>query len=258
LRMDLNTIFNMNYRIKTKMSIEVAKLPHGKRLPTVLEYVHFLMPYSFQQDDCKINNIGAMTTDENDFMTVQYDNFFTLLPGPEFNPRLYRGQNSFHDPCLPGLYRKATQLTIFVNILKNYEFYKFLLGSHPIIYDLMQWVIDGKHFYIDLEGIAQHYEFSTTMIDVTRSKDVALFFAYCQRNYRTNKYEPILDETRQVILYTIDFFSLVKNNCELFNPIGFQGLPRPEVQKACSVPLRVGNDFTKQPPAEAGGFEPAD
>ncbi|MFU2208947.1 FRG domain-containing protein [Solidesulfovibrio sp. C21] len=191
-----------------------------------------------------------MITSESvdDFYAVEFENKFTLLPGPEFNPRLYRGQTKFHEQCFPTLYRKMDQLSIFVKILKNYEFYKFLLGSHPIIKELRQWVFDGKHFHIDLEGLAQHYGFSTTFIDVTRSKDVALFFAYCKlKNSLTNEYEPILDTNHYSVLYTIDFSRLYKHDTNFFNPIGFQGLPRPEEQKACSIPLFFGNDFNKLP-----------
>ena len=230
------------------MTIEIAKVPVGNRLPTLEEYIHFLVPISYHDENCKINFIGMVTSgSDDDLYGIEYENRFTLLPGPEFNPRLYRGQTKYYDPCLPTLYRNATQISIFVSILKNFEFYKFLLGSHPIIYDLQQWVISGKHYHIDLEGLAQHYELSTTFIDVTRSKDVALFFAYCYKNPSTGKYEPILDASHNSILYTVDFASLVKHDQTFFNPIGFQGLSRPEAQKACSIPLKYGIDFNKLP-----------
>jgi len=56
---------------------------------------------------------------------------------------------------------------------------------------LREWRIDGKYFKVDMEGLAAHCEFTTAMIDVSRSKDVAMFFALCEKN-GTGQYAPIL------------------------------------------------------------------
>ena len=210
-------------------------VPPGKRIPTIGHYAALLLPFEIEDDHCRINQLGCVASEDSDSLCVVQtdDNHFSLLPGPEFSPRLYRGQPAFYEECLPSLFRKPmTQIKYLTDLLKKYEFYKLMAG-HPIVRYLLDWRIDGNYFKVDMEGLATHYGFATAMIDLTRSKDVAMFFALCE-NIK-GRYQPIVDESREVVLYTIDLKALMKSNSSDFHVIGFQPLPRPDAQKAYSL-----------------------
>lgn len=225
-------------------------VPPGAKIPNIESYGSLLLPFAIQDDYCRINNIGCVASEnDDDFCVVQTDDHhFSLLPGPEFSPRLYRGQTRFHDQCVPSLFRlKENRIGYLTALLKKYEFYKLIAGSHPIIGYLQNWTIDGKYFKIDMEGLSQHYEFATSMIDVTRSKDIAMFFALCEKNATSKWYEPIIDENREVVLYTVNLKALLENNYPNFHIIGFQALPRPDAQKAYSLFIGDKDNFNIVP-----------
>lgn len=217
--------------------IEMA-VPPGMRIPTMESYASGLLPSEIQDDYCWINQYGCVAATDKDALTVvQIDDcHFSLLPGPEFSPRLYRGQTTFHKKCVPSLFREPmAQIRYLTDILKKYEFYK-LMSQHPIIRYLQGWSIDGKYFKIDMDGLSAHYEFATPMMDVTKSKDVAMFFATCKRkDQKDNLYEPIIEEGHEIVLYTVDLKAMLEANHPDFHVIGFQALPRPGAQKAYSL-----------------------
>jgi hypothetical protein len=212
------------------------RVPPGAKIPTLWNYGSLVLPYNIEGDHVWINEIGCVTSkDEDALFVVQIDGkHFSLLPGPEFSPRLYRGQTVFYDRCIPALFRHLdTQIGYLTALLKKYEFYKAMAG-HPIVRYLQGWRIDEKHFKINMEGSSAHYEFATAMIDLTRSRDVAMFFALCEKN-RTGRYEPIIDKNREVVLYTVNLKALLENSNPDLHVIGFQALPRPDAQKAYSL-----------------------
>lgn len=241
------SIFQKGWRELSRY-IEIA-IPPGKKIPTIENYGAGLLPYEIGDDDCWINQIGCVASNNKaDLLVVQTDdNHFSLLPGPEFSPRLYRGQPGFHKKCVPLLFRKLTQIRYLTDMLKKYEFCK-LMAVHPIIKYLQDWCIDGKHFKIDMEGLSAHYEFATPMLDVTKSKDIAMFFAMCKKKgKKSNLYEPITDENREVVLYTVDLKALLENSNSDFHVIGFQALPRPDAQKAYSLFVSYKQNFNTCP-----------
>jgi hypothetical protein len=230
-----------------KRYIELT-VPKDKRIPSIKEFGSFLLPCDIKDDYCWINNFGAVTSNDKDalFVVKTYDKHFSLLPGPEFSPRLYRGQTKFYNECVPLLFREPiTQINYLTDLLKKYEFYKLMAG-HPIIKYLQGWCIDENYFKINMEGLSGHYEFATPLIDVTRSKDIAMFFAMCEKN-EDNQYRPIIDENRDVVLYSIDFGSVLKNSDSYINVIGFQALPRPDVQMAYSLVVGYKENFNLFP-----------
>ncbi|WP_156968127.1 hypothetical protein [Desulfobacter vibrioformis] len=117
------------------------------------------------------------------------------------------------------------------------------MAGHPIIRHLSNWCIDGYCFKVDMEGLAAHYEFATAMIDLSRSKDVAMFFAFCEKI--DGRYQPIVDESREVVIYTINLKALLDSRSSDFNAIGFQALPRPDAQKAYALWLGHGQNLNK-------------
>jgi hypothetical protein len=242
----------INLKMKTfseRQYIEII-VPPGGKIPDIESYGSLLLPFAIQDDNCRINNIGCVASENDDDLCVVQtdDHHFSLLPGLEFSPRLYRGQTGFHDQCVPSLFRLGkNQIGYLTSLLKKYEFQKLIAGSHPIIGYLQNWTIDGKYFKIDMEGLSQHYEFATSMIDVTRAKDIAMFFALCERTATNNRYEPIIDENREVVLYTVNLKALLENNYPNFHIIGFQALPRPDAQKAYSLFIDHKDNFNIVP-----------
>lgn len=222
--------------------------PPGTKIPTIESYAAGLLPYEIEDDHCWINQYGCVTSEDKDALLVVQtdDSHFSLLPGPEFSPRLYRGQPVFYKECLPSLFRQPiTQIKYLTDLLKKYEFYKLMVG-HPIIRYLKEWRVDGKYFKTDMEGLSAHYEFATPMIDVSKSKDVAMFFALCEKN-EADRYEPIRDENRKAVLYTVNLKTLLESNNPDFHVIGFQALPRPDAQKAYSLGVGHKQNFNKCP-----------
>ncbi len=221
-------------------------VPAGMNLPNIRSYAAGLLPSTVEEDGCIINQFFCMADgDPESLCVVQTDaSHFSLLPGPEFSPRLYRGQNRYFAKCLPTFLRPPlTKIKILTDILKKYEFFK-LLCSHPIVKYLAEWKIADKGFKVDFEGLAAHYEFSTLKLDLTRSKDVAMFFALCEKeDLQSDEYKPIDGANREAVLYTVDLNKLFADNRQDFHVVGFQPLPRPDAQKAYCFNAGTQSDF---------------
>ena len=220
----------------------------GMNITTIEIYGSLLLEYRIQDDYCRINQEGCVASeDRNALLVVQTDdNHFSLLPGPEFSPRLYRGQTGYHEKSVPPLFRESTKIESLTNLLKKHEFYK-LMSGHPIVRVLQNWCINGKRFKIDMEGLSAHYRFATSMMDVTKSKDIAMFFALCKNIKETDRYEPIMDENQEVVLYTVDMKTMLEKRKSAIHVIGFQALPRPDVQKAYSLFVDENQNFNEYP-----------
>ena len=231
-----------------RISLPEITVPEGKRIPTIENYGSLLLPCETRHYYCWMNQLGCVASKDRDTLLViqTYAKHFSLLHGPEFSPWLYRGQTGFYKRRVPLLFRKATPIRYLTDLLKKYEFHK-LMAEHPIVRSLRNWYIDGKHFKIDMEGLSAHYEFATSMIDVTRSRDIAMFFALCEKNKKSNRYEPITDESREVVLYTVDLKAWLENSNSSFHVIGFQALPRPDAQEAYSFLVRHKQNFSAWP-----------
>lgn len=206
----------------------------AERLMTVEQYIAGIMPGTFAKDDVWINNIGCVTGNSDDFFAVQTEaGKFRLMPGPEFCPRMYRGQNQYYPQCKASIYRKDDCAGYVIDFIKQHEFFK-LICSSPIATLMEHFTIMNCAFSMDLVGLAQHYELATEMMDFTRSKDIAMFFASCKRNDKTKQYEPNIDDTKDAVLYTVDMKKMCESG-EPLNIIGIQPLLRPYRQMALSI-----------------------
>ncbi len=167
------------------------------------------------------------------------DFFFKLMPGPEMNFKLYRGQNCFYPECVPSKYRHGSEMEEILQELKKNEFI-LLLMEHPVVYELHQLNCMGAYFQTDYEGLAQHYGFATSHLDLTNDRDVAMFFATTRFDQEHQAYEIIAEEFKAVI-YTVNY--LHPDVTERINIVGAQALPRPGMQKAYSISLDAQENF---------------
>lgn len=169
-----------------------------------------------------------------------------LIPEVGVLHYLYRGQNEEFVPCLPTIYRGApTDVQVFIQRMRLIQFER-LLKSHPVVTGFFE----RHHFYVDVEGLAQHYGLKTEVLDLTSSLDVALFFATCKYNMDSNRYDCYNDnELHEAVLYVFD---PIMDNEPVpsihtdqymhgnITPIGLQAFPRPGVQYGYALHIGKG------------------
>ena len=104
-----------------------------------------------------------------------------IIVGNEFDHLLFRGQNRNYRTFSPSF--KRINITMepikhCVEWIKKEEF-KELFTRTPYFERLPKEIgCMGLDFDFDLEALAQHYEFKTNYLDITKNFAVALFFAY--------------------------------------------------------------------------------
>lgn len=171
-----------------------------------------------------------------------------LIPEDGAFQFLYRGQNEEFIPCLPTLYReKPNKLSPAERFLWRMRLvvFRHLVDSHPVVKRFFK-----RHgFRVDYEGLAQHYGLATSVLDLTSNIDIALFFATCRYDKKSQTYKPFDDgEVHEGILYV---FCPVRGNepspCKIseylsqsIQPIGLQPFIRPAVQKGYALHLKEG------------------
>jgi hypothetical protein len=217
---------------------------NGKRLMTREAYAQTLLPSDFEYDDVLVNQYGLHTDPDREILIPieTSPGRFRFMPGPEFSPRLYRGQNQLFAPCRPSLYRcEAIEAMYWAT--KTLEL-GALLWQHPVCMDFASWNLEGLTFDLNVEAIAQHYGFPTVLLDFSRSKDVAMFFATCAFDSESRQYSPA--ESGTAVLYTANLRTLLLDPKRAATvPLGFEPLPRPEAQMAFAVPLEQDEDLNE-------------
>lgn len=217
---------------------------YAKRFPTLEEYISMLLPISLNDNET-VSHLGAVTTgsDEEFYVVQTSDKGFRLMPGPEFSPRLYRGQWKHYPTCKASLFRRcAAYADALYWTVKRIELGN-LLFFHPALKDVMSWDFDGLRFDFNLEAVAQHYQYPTRILDLSRSKDVAMFFA--SHKFSEEFGNPIPAVGSIAVLYTVDVAKLLKAQSltDIVVPIGLDPLPRPAAQRAFGLELAEGQDF---------------
>ena len=160
---------------------------------------------------------------------------------------LFRGQSQEYNPCYPSIYRnETTDVDIVINRLKI-EAFGYLLESHPVV----NKVFRKLGFFVDVEGLAQHYGLQTSVLDLTSDLDTALFFATCKYNGRDYDYfddyiihngvmyvfRPLFDNEPIPLQ---DYRKFMQSN---IRPIGMQPFLRPAAQNGFALHLEKGQSL---------------
>ncbi len=227
----------------------------GMRLPTIQEYAHTLSSMD-EADDCKYSPHGAITEPNQNYVFVveANDGRYRLVPGNEFSPRLYRGQTEFFEVCKPSVFRIQKHIDGLYNKIKVIEFLLIML-KHPAVQGMIGVKFFGHEFDFQIGPIAQHYQFKTTLLDFSRSKDVAMFFATNSYDEKSDTYTPMTSGTG--VLYTVDLRQLILSRSNQFPliPLGLEPLPRPDAQCAFAVIMRETENLNDMRWAKYEKFE---
>jgi hypothetical protein len=244
-------------------------MAHGKYLPSLRMYADLLMPIDFPVDDSLINQFGLMSQFRPQMMgedlpgrpssglpilgptehgvdlaiaVASSPDHYCFMPGPEFSPRLYRGQNQFFETCTPSIFRTKSHVEALYWTAKHIEL-ATVMDRHPATSDLVNHQIAGLRFSLSIEAIAQHYQYPTQLMDFSRSRDVAMFFATCQYDQTSGLYSPLQSGTG--VFYTVDLRELIlqREGQSSFLPLGLNPLPRPAAQRAFALRLRPNENL---------------
>lgn len=172
-----------------------------------------------------------------------YGNEKFLIPQVGTLHFLYRGQGIEYNPCYPSIYRGTqSEVDIFIERMRLTVF-RNLLETHPVV----EHFFKRNGFLVDVEGLAQHYGLKTSVLDLTSSLDIALFFAMCPYDAENDIYTYHDDgRMHEAILYvfiplldnepspTIDSGSLNGS----IRPIGLQAFERPGNQQGYGLHLK--------------------
>lgn len=219
----------------------------GKRIGTILEYAHLLLSIRHEEDEAIVNQHGIVTDMGGELlMLIQTaPGLCRLMPGPEFSPRLYRGQNQYFEHGSPSLHREGLRQIDRLYWMAKIVELQAVLTKHPAVLDLAACRWEGLAFDIDFEALAQHYGYCTTLLDFSRSRDVAMFFATCAYDSQHKRYAPL--SQGDAVLYTADLRSLILQRHGQVFPLGLEPLPRPEAQRALAVRLAPKENLNEMP-----------
>lgn len=200
-------------------------------------------------DRLNIHPSGMVSVPEDIWMPIEIENGrWAAIPGPEFCTRLYRGQNTQHLPCRASMFRDPSVTEYLACVTKLAEFW-MICDRHPGVVEVKDWTIAGCNASFAGESQAQHYELPTTLLDFSRSRDVAEFFARCRRVSAGDRVWGRVPKSEfSAVLYTVDLALLLadKKTAAQFVPTGPSPFLRPYRQKAVGLYLR-GDCLTKQP-----------
>ena len=165
---------------------------------------------------------------------------FGIVFGHEFNPFIYRGENKDYEHFVPSALRfnlsnTDNRIKHCIDFIKKQEFI-YLFKETPYYKRCENFNVLNCKFKFDLEAVAQHYEFISNYLDITKDLLTAMFFAYTYQ--KDGKYYPITDfEKYQPTLYVGNLKNLYKRCSQYIKLIGFQALLRPFLQKAMAVQI---------------------
>lgn len=225
-----------------------------EQLPTMREYASMLVHTKSPVDHVWISNTGSVTGSPDDWFAIRFgtetgDQHWGLMPGPEFSPRLYRGQNKRYERTVASLFRLSSETDWLVASTRLVEFGEHVL-RHSGTAAISEMEILGLIGRVDWIAQGQHYGIPTEYVDVTRNRAVAEFFARCRPTVDTDPTQPwevLPQKAYDAVLYTVDVKKLINSSdSEIVVPMGPSPLLRPYRQAAVGLRLK-GTDFRSIP-----------
>ena len=187
-----------------------------------------------------------------------------ISSGQELMDFVYRGQTQCFGSCKPTIFRgdpktgdidfcqktiDITRTIIFKEFLKYHPFIQMIKDPN-IIEEYAKYpnkhfkdvahFLTNEPFYIDEEGLAQHYGFSTSLLDTTTNIDVAAFFATCK--YKGGNDIQFIENGKGVFYVITWFHPIIFKKLGI---IGWQPLPRPQQQCAFAMAMTEKDDLDK-------------
>lgn len=164
-----------------------------------------------------------------------YGNRMAASPMP-MSP-LWRGENKFHEHCLPSLFRhRWTELERLERQIQLEDF-KLILQVNPEIKEMEEGGLE-----VNYNGLAQHYGIETNVLDLTNSFLVAAFFATTTYDPLMDVYQPIVQSDLQGVIYFFPTGSYLSFGHEPpIWPIGLAALRRPGEQRGFGMEMTEQN-----------------
>lgn len=163
-----------------------------------------------------------------------------LIPTGRMGMNFFRGENTYHEPCLSSIGRRGNlsqsefNKKRLLSHLQTAEL-KLLLKTHPVVKELLQ-----QKFYFPYEGLAQHYGISTSCLDLTNEIWTAAFFAVTQYHPENDSYS-IYDKDGYGILY-----HYAANNLDRrLSIIGMNYFNRPGKQSGYAYKMAEGENLNQ-------------
>ncbi|RCX08355.1 FRG domain-containing protein [Marinomonas foliarum] len=206
----------------------------GKKIFSLDMYLDFITKKEFSR-------IGLVEGNK-DYAVDIGSNQYRIMPlgEGEFSPIYYRGQNHYHSPCKPSIFRPDID---DLSLIRRYEFERILkkvrinnLVNHYLL------INDQHSFSVEVEGLCQHYELPTSLLDVSKNKSIAKFFAMCE--FKDGHYFP--RKAGNAYIYKIDLTKVQEKDRNKICLIGNQPLPRSKEQSGIAIKLNKDEDFNLQ------------
>lgn len=166
--------------------------------------------------------------------------------GTEFPMVSYRGQLRDYSSCLPTLARLKHPEEQLLALTRCIAF-EDAIGDHPYVRICDTASFLNAPFFVDREGLAQHYGLSTNLLDVTNSFEVASFFASCAWQDGRG-FQPVQSAEFMGVIYQVQpYLLMLTDEMVEYCDVGWQPLHRPEQQRAAAFRLMKGVAFEALP-----------
>ncbi len=231
-------------------------LEQGKQVLTLQQYALSL------SSEAGHNAYGLISDGDPNllFVVSTRPGYYRLMPGPELGLLLFRGQveRASRKRCIPSLYRASFGGVEMRSIKRLFWTLKIkeldsILRKHPAQIELSGSTFEGLQFDYDYTSLAQHYGYPTGLLDFSRNRDVAMFFATCDFDNSQHRYIPLSSGTAAI--YTINLREVIAQRGWSVLPLGGDALPRPVAQYAFAISLAQGEDLDEMPWAEKIVFQ---
>lgn len=211
-------------------------MPDLKKFDNIVEVIKYLCP-SHILGECLEKEGVAVNYQRNDFMQMPDGRIAAICNTGNFS--LYRGEHKIYKTSKASLYRIKERNDRICALAKTYEFMEFL-KSLP---EVQEYIINNMWY--EPWALAQHYEFSTPMMDLTNEIAVAAFFATHRYDGVTKQY--VLErEGTGCIRVTSMLDNLASIEMKRIRPIGVQPFSRPSNQYGYELWLPEDEDFIDQ------------